>query len=206
MDGMIDALSTKMAQATSRRGFVIGILRSAVGAGLGICLASGTAYGLPAIPRGCGGLGVGGGNNPQNGQKGCAAPSGSPPGSTGATNCHWDVPGTTYGDSDKYGCRPRTGGGNPRPYCHSIGLSCGNAPLPPPQPPNYPPSGPPTCPSGMKDVGYWSCCCAPNFPNNGSPGSTLTICLDCDPNPSGTACICLKIMPDATQCGGNHTY
>jgi hypothetical protein len=194
MDGLIDAISTRMAQASSRRGFIVGMLRTAIGCGIGLCFVGSAASGLAAVPLGCGGLGVGGGNNTVNGQKGCAKPYGSGSGSTGATNCHWDAPGGTYGDSDKYGCRPRTGGSNPRPYCQDIGQTCGNTSG----------TGPPTCPSNYTDVGYWSCCCSPGLPNNGSSGTTLTICLDCDLGSS--KCICLKVMPDAKQCGGTIQY
>lgn len=194
MEKLLDQLANGIAQGSTRRGFLAGALRWAVGLGMGAAfLATGRAvWAKPAA------IGCAPGPDVQTGRTACAKPAG--PGNYGyKDNCHWDDPGRTWGDSDKYGCRARRA--DPpdpldRPYCKDLNppVTCRD---------QTSGSGPPSCPSGAgwSDKGYWACCCDLSKPNQGEgkKGSTLTYCLDCD-HTDGRKCICLKVVPNAQAC------
>lgn len=211
MEKLLEMLATGLTRMTSRRGFLGSTLRGVVGMGLGAAFLVGGKLAFAEIADiGC--------------APDYAAPPGDPPtacprpygsGKYGQpnTNCHWDAGRDDgRGDSDKYGCRPRSHtpgddwndpGNDDRPYCQDLMDSSGH----PLQCNNMSGGGPPTCPGSISNPrGYWTCCC--NGEGDGSKGSTKSYCYDCNefpydpsnPHHTGKRCICLKTVPGASSC------
>jgi hypothetical protein len=183
MDRWLEQLATDTTTATTRRGFLAGTLRVAVGLGLGL---AGLASGRPVRADTYGNIGCapreeGKGEGFDN-LAGCPKPAGSPASYQGRHNCSVDTSDNSA-DSDQYGCRPRPS----RPYCTTGCTEWSN--------------GYPKCPTGYSDEGYWSCCCDSSYPNDGSYGRNLVVCLDCDKvGGSPPKCICRKIFVTSGAC------
>jgi len=186
-DDPVDFLGTVIATATSRRGFLGGVLRTVVGLGLGMTfLSTGRAFASDIGGVGCAPQGSGKGTYP--GVTSCG-----PPDKAGKyaskDNCHWNSTEKTDPSSNKYGCRPISGGFD---YCKNVKQDCGN------QDPAKP--GLPTCPTDTTMTGYWTCCC--DLKDKGNTGTTYTICVDCYPDAGKTTkkCTCLKAVPNGDPC------
>jgi hypothetical protein len=203
MEKLLDTLATGLAQGTSRRGFLGSMLRGVVGIGLGTAfLVSGRlAYALTAAAIGC----MPDYAAPPPDADACPKPKYSGTGGQPNTNCHWDAGATSgRGNSDKYGCRPRSHTGtswdnDDRPYCNTLNDSSGH----PLQCGGMSGTGPPTCPGEIPNpAGYWTCCCNGN--DDGTKGPNKSYCYDCnettDKNNTGRRCVCLKVVPNAGSC------